>query len=149
VWGASILLAAVVLAAAYALIRLAAPAAAPRATVAPPAPTVFVPIASDGDDLSNGVQIQQLDHPAFQFGTGGATLTVWVRAHDGGAPLDGARLADPGAARLRPGGRAGNSHHTTRAVAPRLPTWRPASICWPPRAPITAPRRPHRTFQGL
>jgi len=90
VWGAAILLAA--LAAAYALTRPAPPSAAPRAAVALPAPTVFVPIASDGDDLSSGVQIQQLDHPAFQFGTGGATLTVWVRAHDGGAPLGGARV---------------------------------------------------------
>ena len=89
--GAAILLAALTLAAAYALTRPAAPAAR-GAAVAPPLPTVFVPIASDGDDLSDSVQIQQLDHPAFQFGTGGATLTVWVRAHDGGAPLDGARV---------------------------------------------------------
>jgi len=91
-WGVAILLVALALTAAYALTRPAAPDAAPRVALAPPAPTIFVPIASDGDDLSSGVQIAQLDHPGFQFGTGGATLTVWVRARDGGAPLGGARV---------------------------------------------------------
>jgi len=89
--GALVLLAAVTLVA-YTLNRQAGAGAPRRVAVAPPAPTVFVPIASDGDDLSSGVQIERLDHPGFQFGTGGATLTVLARDRDSGRPLSSARV---------------------------------------------------------
>ena len=89
--GAVVLLAAVALAA-FMLTRRSGPAASRRVAVAPAAPTIFVPIASDGDDLSTGVQIVRLDHPGFQFGTGGATLTVLARDRDSGRPLSSARV---------------------------------------------------------
>ncbi len=94
-WVAAGLFAVLALAVAYTLTQPAAPRAAPPLVVAPVSPTVFAPLASDGDDLTSGVQIARLDHPAFQFGTGGTTLTVRVRARDNGAsgsPLGGARV---------------------------------------------------------
>lgn len=82
----------ILLAAAYVLNRPTGASAPRRVANTAPTPTVFVPISSDGDDLSSGVQIERLDHPSFQFGTGGAALTVQARDRDSGRPLGGARV---------------------------------------------------------